>query len=132
MVISPYQARDLKADPKWIEAQKHANVRGEKNPIFSGAIGIYDGIVIHEHERVPRTDTGASGTAVGHAMLLGAQAGIFTEGERPRYVTKEFDYNNQVGFAISRMCGMKKVQFQFNGTDWEDFGVINVMTAAER
>ena len=132
MLINPYQARDLRQDPKWIEAQEHANIRGEKNPIFSGAYGIFDGIVIHVHERVPRTDTGDGGTAVGHAMLLGAQAGIFTEGERPRYVTKEFDYDNKVGYAVSRMCGMKKVQFQFNGTDWEDFGVINVMTAAEK
>ena len=130
MLISPYQARDLKADPKWIEAQQHANIRGEKNPIFSGSIGIYDGIVIHEHERVPRTDTGENGTAVGHAMLLGAQAGIFTEGERPRYIVKEFDYDNQVGFAISRICGMKKVSFKFDGVNDTDFGVINVMTAA--
>ena len=120
----------VKVDPKWIEAQQHANIRGEKNPIFSGSIGIYDGIVIHEHERVPRTDTGENGTAVGHAMLLGAQAGFFTEGERPRYIVKEFDYDNQVGFAISRICGMKKVSFKFDGVNDTDFGVINVMTAA--
>lgn len=130
MLIHPYQARDLKADEKWINAQQFANVRGEKNPIFTGALGVYDGVVVHEHERVPRTDDGNTGTAVGHALLLGAQAGIFAEGESPRYVTKEFDYDNQVGFAISRMCGMKKASFKYDGTTDTDFGVLNVMTAA--
>lgn len=130
MVIDPWQARDLKANPDWIEAQKYANVRGEKNPIFSGAIGIWDGVVIHETERVPRTDTGDGGTIVGHALLLGAQAGVFAEGEAPRYVEKEFDYDNQIGFSISRMCGMKKSRFQYDGTNWTDFGVLNVLTAS--
>ena len=37
MVIDQWQARDLMADTKWIEAQEHANIRGEKNPIFLGA-----------------------------------------------------------------------------------------------
>ena len=132
MLINPYQARDLRQDPKWIEAQEYANIRGEKNPIFSGAYGIFDGVVIHVHDRVPRTDTGDSGTAVGHAMLLGAQAGIFTEGERPRYVTKLFDYENKAGHSISRMCGMKKTSFKFDGVNDTDFGVINVMTTAEK
>ena len=130
MVIDPWQARDLKANPDWIEAQKYANVRGEKNPIFSGSIGIWDGVVIHETERVPRTDTGDGGTIVGHALLLGAQAGVFVEGEAPRYVEKEFDYDNQIGFSISRMCGMKKARFQYDGVDWTDFGVLNVLTAS--
>ena len=130
MVIDPWQARDLKSNPDWIEAQKYANVRGEKNPIFSGAIGIWDGVVIHETERVPRTTTGSGGAVVGHALLLGAQAGVFAEGEAPRYVEKEFDYNNQIGFAISRMCGMKKASFKFDNTTDTDFGVINVMTAS--
>ena len=56
MVLHPLQVRDLKADPKWLDAQKFANVRGEGNPIFSGKIGIYDGVVIHESERIPITE----------------------------------------------------------------------------
>ena len=45
---------------------------------------------------------------------------------------KEFDYDNQVGFAISRMCGMAKTSFKFDDVNDTDFGVINVMTAAEK
>lgn len=130
MVIDQWQARDLKRDTKWIEAQKHANIRGEKNPIFSGAIGIWDGVVIHECNRVPRTETGKNGVPIGHALFLGAQAVVFAEGEPAKWVEKKFDFDNQYGVAISRMFGLKKAQFKFDGTNWTDFGVINVLTSS--
>ena len=130
MVIDQWQARDLKQDPNWIEAQKHANIRGEKNPIFSGAIGIWDGVVIHEFNGVPRTQTGSNQTMVGHSLFLGAQACVFAEGESPRWVEKNFDYENQYGVSIGRMFGLKKSQFKFDGTNWTDFGVINVLTSS--
>ena len=130
MVIDPYQARDLRRDPLWIEAQKHANIRGEKNPIFSGAMGIYEGVVIHECLRVPRTQTGASNAMVGHALFLGAQACILAEGEAPRWEEDTFDYRNQYGVSIDRMFGLKKAQFKYDGTNWTDFGCINVLTSS--
>lgn len=130
MVIDPFQARDLRNDPKWLEAQKHANVRGEKNPIFSGAMGMYDGVVIHEHNRVPRTATGASNAKVGHALFLGAQAVVFAEGEAPRWVEKKFDYDNKWGVSHGRMFGLQKAQFKFDKTNYTDFGVVNVMTSS--
>lgn len=130
MVIDQYQARDLKLDQKWIDAQQYANVRGENNPIFSGALGIYDGVVIHESNRVPRTQTGASNAMVGHALFLGAQAAVFAEGESPRWVEKKFDYDNKYGVSLSRMFGVQKSQFKYDGTNEMDFGVINVLTSS--
>lgn len=130
MVIDPYQARDLRDDPKWLEAQKHANVRGETNPIFSGALGIYEGVVVHEHNRVPRTATGSSGGSVGHALFLGAQAVTFAEGEAPFWREETFDYGNKYGVSIGRMMGLQKSAFKYDGINWEDFGVVNVMTSS--
>lgn len=132
MVIDQWQARDLKSDQKWIEAQEHANIRGEKNPIFSGAIGIWDGVVIHECNRVPRTPATNADNApmVGHALFLGAQACVFAEGESPRWIEKNFDFENQFGVSVGRMFGLKKSQFKFDGTNWTDFGVINVLTSS--
>lgn len=131
MLIDPYQARDLRRDPKWLEAQEYANIRGEDNPIFSGAMGVYEGVVIHEHLRVPRTDTGAGGVKVGHALFLGAQACIFAEGAAPSwYEDNTFDYGNQYGVSIDRMFGLKKSQFKYDGENLTDFGVINVMTSS--
>lgn len=130
MLIDPYQARDLRKDPKWLEAQEHANIRGEKNPIFSGAMGVYEGVVIHEHLRVPRTATGSGNAMVGHALFLGAQACIFAEGEAPRWQEDTFDYGNQYGVSIERMFGLKKSQFKYDNTNLTDFGVINVLTSS--
>lgn len=130
MLVHPYQLRDLRADPKWIDAQQYANVRGENNPIFKGSEGIWDGVVIHKNSKVPITNDGNGGTEVGHALLLGGQAGIFAEGMAPFYETEDWDYKNKKGFSIGRMCGMKKTQFKFDGVNDTDFGVINVMTAA--
>ncbi|MBO7133303.1 MAG: N4-gp56 family major capsid protein [Bacteroidales bacterium] len=129
MVIDQWQARDLKGEEKWIKAQELANIRGEKNPIFSGAIGIWDGVVIHECNRVPRTKNNKN-VMVSHALFLGAQACVFAEGEAPRWVEKSFDYENQYGVSVGRMFGLKKSQFKFDGTNWTDFGVINVLTSS--
>ena len=131
MVLDQYQMRDLRRDPVWIEAQQHANIRGEKNPIFSGASGIYDGVVIHECLNVPRTATGASGAMVGHALFLGAQAITFAEGSKMRWDEETFDYGNEYGVSVERMLGLKKSQFKYDGTNWTDYGLINVMTSSE-
>ena len=130
MVIDQYQARDLKADPVWIAAQQHANIRGESNPIFTGALGMYDGVVIHECNRIPRTATGASGAKVGHGLFLGCQAAVFAEGEAPFWEEEQFDYKNQVGFACGRICGIKKAEFKYDGINLTDYGCINVLTSS--
>ena len=103
MVIDQWQARDLMADEIWINAQQYANVRGKDNPIFSGALGMYDGVVIHQCNRVLRTETGSGGTKVGHALFLGAQAAVFAIGENPTWEEDFFDYRNSVGFSCARI-----------------------------
>ena len=141
MLIDHWQARDLKRDPLWVESQQNANVRGEKNPIFSGALGIYDGVVIHECGRVPRTESGqgstlgsdgfyTGGVPVGHALLLGAQAVTLAVGRPPRLVVKKFDYDNQYGIAIGRMYGLRRSAFKYDGVNLTDYGCLNIMTSS--
>lgn len=126
MVIDSYQARDLKNDQKWLDAQKSANIRGEDNPIFSGALGMWDNVIIHENEGVIRTATGATNAKVGHALFLGAQAGAYAIAKEPTWVEKPFDYDNQVGFSTATIFGIAKSIF--NGSD---FATINVMTSSK-
>lgn len=130
MVIDQWQARDLTADTKWIEAQEHANIRGEKNPIFTGALGMYNGVVVHQCNRIPRTETGASSCKVGHALFLGAQAAVMAVGAEPEWNEDTFDYKNQVGFEFGRIFGIAKSQFKYDGTNLTDFGCINVLTSS--
>lgn len=131
MIIDQWQARDLKSDKTWIEAQQYANVRGNKNPIFSGALGVYDGVVLHQCNRILRTPTGSGGTKVGHALFLGRQAAVFAVGTSPTWEEKTFDYGNKIGFEFGRIFGIKKTQFKYDGTNPTDFGCINVLTASE-
>lgn len=57
MLVGTWAARDLKADPIWQAAQQNAAIRGSKNPIFTGALGEYDGGVLYEYERIMNTKT---------------------------------------------------------------------------
>lgn len=131
MILDQWQARDLKTDERWIEAQQYANVRGNDNPIFSGALGVYDGVVLHQCNRILRTETGSGGTKVGHALFLGRQAAVFAVGSPPTWEEDDFDYRNKVGFSFGRIFGIKKTQFKYDGTNLTDFGCINVLTASE-
>lgn len=126
MIINPYQARDLKKDEKWLEAQKHANVRGKENPIFSGALGMYDNVIIHEHENIVVKKEGQSGADVGHALLLGAQAGAFAIAQESEWCEKMFDYNRKYGVSVSTILGVAKSKFNN-----EDFATINIATACK-
>ena len=114
MVIDQYQARDLINDEKWLAAQQHANIRGETNPIFSGALGVYEGVVLHQHNRVLRTETGSG------------------MGEPPTWYEDFFDYGNKFGVSFGRVFGIKKMAFKYDGENLTDFGCINVLTASEK
>lgn len=130
MIIDQWQARDLMKDQKWLEAQQYANIRGEKNPIFTGALGMYNGVVIHQCNRISRTATGSAGTKVGHALFLGAQAAVMAVGNDPTWNEKSFDYGNSVGFAFGRIFGIKKAAFKYDGSTDTDFGCVNVLTSS--
>ena len=129
MVIDPYQARDLKSDEKWFNAQKDANLRGEKNPIFTGALGMWDKVIVHESETCPRTTDGADGGTVGHALFLGPQAAVFARAQSPRWIEDTFDYKNQWGVAIAQIMGIEKTKYNIEGVD-TDFACINVLTSS--
>ena len=129
MVIDPYQARDLKNDTKWLDAQKHANVRGNENPIFSGALGMWDNVIVHENEGVIRANSG-NNTMVGHALFLGAQAGVMAMAQEQEWAEDLFDYKNSYGVSTSVILGIGKTRFNIDGTNAEDFACINVLTAS--
>ena len=134
LVIDLFQSRDLKKDDKWLNAQKDANIRGEDNPIFTGALGVWDGVVLHESEQVVREGTGDTGTMVGHGLFLGAQAGILASAVDTRWDEDEFDYGNQHGFSISRIFGVAKAKYKIpntlDATPATDFAAINILTSS--
>lgn len=143
--VSPRQMASLKRDQKFVEAMKFARERGASNPLFKGtsmggtASGIVvDGVVILEYRHVFNTTGAASGSKWGatgtqngaRALMLGAQALAIADIGTPRWVEKDFDYDNSPGVSVAKLIGFKKPVWrsQITGT-MEDFSVICVDTA---
>lgn len=130
MFAHPYCVRDLKASTAWQQAQREAKMRGDMNPIFTGAAGMYDGVVVVETDRISLlSGVGASSIDVAANFLCGAQAVLWAQAgvDGQKMVMKEdqFDYENQVGVAIASMYGVAKAVF--NG---KDHGVVTTYSAA--
>ena len=139
MFIHPWQAFDLKNNATYAQAQREAEVRGKDNPIFTGALGVWDGVIVHEHEYIPFLDisvvghnfaAAAGGTDIGadcfRALLCGQQAAGFVKcNNKNGWVEKSFDYGNQWGFATGLIGGIQKIMFNS-----KEYGVIQVDTAA--
>ena len=123
MLVHPWAARDLKDDPKWLAAQQNANIRGSENPIFTGALGEYDGVILYEYERVQTGNIGASSANVCQNLLLGKQAACFAVSRPAKHIEQTDDYGNIAGNGIAFYGAVEKTNF--NG---KDYGVINVMT----
>lgn len=121
MFISEEQATDLKTNysaGQWGDIQKAALMGGKiaDNPIFTGALGVIDNVILHSTSRLP-----SPATNVKRAVLCGAQACAvafgkgYSAGNKFSWVEELFDYENQLGVAAGCISGLKKLQF--NGTD---------------
>jgi N4-gp56 family major capsid protein len=138
LLLHPYQVTDLRQNTntgQWVDIQKAAAAsQGSGNPIFTGALGEYNGVVMHSHRNVVRfSDYGAGGALpAARALFLGAQAAVLAFGNGggqtvARYSWKEelFDFGNQLGIAAGSIFGVKKSVFNS-----KDFGVIALDTYA--
>lgn len=141
MFIHLYQAKALKASTDWKAAMQNAARRGPGNPLFTGALAEWDGVIIHE---IPKIETrlGAGGTGatevfetgvaaadgvtVARALFCGAQASVIAYGGVPMWVEEKFDYDNEWGIALSLMYVTAKTKFNN-----EDYGVMTVDTAVQ-
>ena len=125
-VLHPYSVTDIRLNLagstkiSFKEIMEYAHVRGLKNPLFTGALGIYNGIVLYESNYIysPRSN-------VRRNLLLGRQAGVFALGnaykfddEQASYGKLYFswfeekdDYGNERGVAAGSVFGMKSCRF---------------------
>ncbi len=137
LVMNPWQAHNLRTDTGatgWLEIQKAAaGAEGRKSPIFSGGMGMHNGVVLHSHKSAIRfNDYGAgSNVSAARALFLGEQAGVVAFGSpgtgfRFDWYEEARDNNNQAVITTACIWGCKKATF--NGVD---FGVIAADTAAK-
>jgi N4-gp56 family major capsid protein len=126
MLITQEQARDLKADPAWRTGHENVDVRGLENSIFSGALGVWDGVLLVETDLLHRrlgaggitateyfdstTVTCATGEAVHRALFLGENAVAFALGEAPEYIEFYADHAKTKWAArVSSIYGVSKI-----------------------
>ena len=122
LYLHPYQVRSLRSsvgDSRWETIQVNANVRGNSNPIFTDALGMYNNVILRESEFIPR-----SGTNITHAIMLGQGAAALAYGNAWvkrgtgagggtffNWREKEDDYGNEIGVAGISVLGVKGTQF---------------------
>jgi len=132
MFLHHYQVTDMKgstATNQWFDIQKAAMQGGAvtNNPIYTGALGEYNGVILHASNRVPLFSTSAGGANTGcQAVLCGAQAAGLAYGredgpERYNWTEEYFDYQNEFGVAVDTIAGLKKLRF--NGSDFATIAV---------
>lgn len=123
LLVHPDAVYDWKNDPTVQQFLREAEMRGPTNPLFTGAVAIYDGVVIHEHENIPIADDAGSGGNVSWSkgVFMGAQSLVWAWGQRVATVQKKFDYDNEWAHAWGIICGTNKPVF--NSLDYGSLGV---------
>lgn len=139
LYLHPYQVTDLRTSTstgQWLDIQKAVYMGSrDKNPIYSGALGEYNGVILRSAFDVTQGAAAAAPTtavaAVRRAVLLGAQAasmafGSWGDTESPyKWVEKTFDYDRELGISVQSLMGMKKNVFNS-----KDFGSVVISSYA--
>lgn len=99
--LNPENALELKQSADWKTINTGADMRGNGNKLFTGALGMYDGCIIYEH----------SSFTVDLPVLFGAQALFLAFGTEILYGEETFDYDNQTGFMIGSIRGAALAKF---------------------
>jgi N4-gp56 family major capsid protein len=141
MFLHPYNVYDLRTVTStstitWFDIQKAALANAKTPPnqsdIYTGALGEYNGVILHESNHVcngVNSSTSAEITTVKRAVLCGAQAAAIAyggeqdTGTRMGWYEEEFDYGNQLGVSAAAIMGLKKLRYNS-----KDFGTIVVST----
>lgn len=139
LFIHDFQETDLRKDAGatgWRTLYDNAMRGGEitKNPIFTGALGMYNNVIIHKSTRVTNgvnSGTGEPVTDVRRAVFCGAQSGWVAWGQSYgqsafRWVERLTDFQKSLGISASSVWGLKKSRFRSN-----DFGTIVLPTTAQ-
>lgn len=122
-ILHPTQIRDLRTRTdagQWLDITKAVyNASKDDNPIYSGAVGEYNGIIIHESAHIQQGLSSVDNSSVSNtrrAVFCGAQAACVAYGGEnqsavSRYREEMFDYGNQLGISAGLIWGVKATTF---------------------
>ncbi|KKL04410.1 hypothetical protein LCGC14_2616330, partial [marine sediment metagenome] len=140
VLASPLQLKAVKAETGnngYKAMVSAAQIRGNMNPIFTGAEFYWDGMLVFEYDRVgtrtgaggttlaegfllngtrvATTDACASGRTVNRALFMGAQAMSFGWAQKPGW-SEDFVDNNKPKVKVDMLYGVKRTIFNAHGT----------------
>ena len=144
LFLHPYCFTDLRTNvtsstnTTWMDIQMYANRRGLKNPIFTGAEGVYNGIIIYQTKDVYSPLAVSTTGRVYRNVLLGAQAGCFATGnpngkmmnkmlgkDLPMSWSEEsYDHGDKMEVVAGIVCGFKKARFADHAGTTRDYGCL--------
>lgn len=139
-VMHPFQEYAIRTNAstgQWLDIQKAAAAaEGRNNPIFKGALGMYNNVVLHKHKAVVRFNDygGAGNVPAARALFMGRQAGVVAFGSpgtdlRFDWHEESRDNGNQAVITTSSIFGVKKTSFRTDDHGSLDFGVIAIDSA---
>lgn len=134
-VMHPFQEYAIRTNSttgQWLDINKAlTTAEGKNSPIFKGALGLYNNIVLHSHKAVVRfNDYGSSANVeAGRAIFMGRQAGVVAFGSpgtdlRFDWHEETRDNGNQAVITTSSIFGIKKTSFKTDNYGSLDFGVM--------
>lgn len=137
MYLHPYQATDIRTNTstgQWLDITQTAytGLAATNNPIYTGALGEYNGVVLRTSIDVTTgvSSAGADVPTVRRAVLLGGQAAMIAFGQRNRenkfrWSEELFDHGRRLEIGAWAIFGLKKTTYNS-----VDYGVIIVATYA--
>jgi len=137
-IMNYWQSYDLRKSTTsndWLDLQKAAmSAEGRKSPVFKGSLGMYNNVLLHEHQSPIRFSDYGSGSNIeaARALFMGEQAAVLAYGSpgtglRFGWNEETRDNGNQVVITTSSIFGVKKVSWS-----GKDYGVMAIDTAAKQ
>jgi N4-gp56 family major capsid protein len=102
MFIHPFQAYSLKSDSEWISNHQNASIRGAGNPLFTGALGEIDGVIVHATTQCSVVANAASPSVdTARAVMVGQEALCRGVNEDIIWSEQYDDYDFVQGIGVS-------------------------------
>lgn len=140
MYLHPYQVTSMRTNSssgQWLDIQKAAmaGMDATKSPIYTGALGEYNGVILRVSQDVTLGVSSASSSTsvanVRRAVLLGAQSAVCAYGQnnggpnKYRWNEELLDHKRKLEVSAWSIWGIKKTVFNS-----ADFGVVVVSSYA--
>lgn len=142
ILLDTYAVNQLKNDVEWIEMQKYAGIRGEKNRLFTGIVGEIDGSLVidmgvwtkmqsgflnsevsdsefnqyinaQNHKNITPPSQYANGQAVCIGALIGASALVIAGDDSTNfYIDDTQDAGRKIVCGVDKLMAISKGKFE--------------------